>query len=51
MVPGNDPKNRTEGVMAIIAIFSGLILGGAVLAILKRVGEPSDSRKKRMHIV
>jgi hypothetical protein len=36
--------------MVIIAIFSVLILGGSVLAILKRVGEPSDGREKRLHI-
>jgi hypothetical protein len=36
--------------MVIIAIFGGLFLGGAVLALLKRGGEARDSRKT-MHIV
>jgi len=37
--------------MVIIAIFGGLFMGGAVLAILKRVREPAEARAKRMHIV
>jgi len=38
--------------MVIIGIFSGLFVGGAVLAILKRVREPAEARaEKRLHIV
>jgi hypothetical protein len=37
-------------VLVIIAIFGGLFLGGAVLALLKRGGELRDSRKT-IHIV
>jgi hypothetical protein len=44
-------ENTMEVAMVIIAILGGLFLSGAVLAGLKRVGEPSDSREKRLHIV
>jgi hypothetical protein len=50
----SDPESfgkPMEVVMVIIAIFGGLFLGGAVLAMLKRVGEPAESRVKRLHIV
>ena len=36
--------------MVIIAIFGGLFLGGAILALLKRGGEARDSRKT-IHVV
>jgi hypothetical protein len=36
--------------MVIIAMFGGLVLGGAVLALLKHAGDLRDSRKT-MHIV
>ena len=50
-MPRGVSENTMEVVMVIIAIFGGLFLGGAVLAMLKRVGEPAESRVKRLHIV
>jgi hypothetical protein len=37
--------------MVIIAVFGGLVLGGAAFAILKRLGGSSDSGEKKLHIV
>jgi formate-dependent nitrite reductase membrane component NrfD len=37
--------------MVFIAIFSGLFLGGAALAVVKQVGQSSKSHNKELHIV
>jgi hypothetical protein len=37
--------------MVIIAIFAGLVLGGAGFAILKRLRQSSKSRDRELHIV
>jgi hypothetical protein len=36
--------------MIVIAIFGGLVLGGADLAILRRLGQSSNSRDRELHI-
>jgi hypothetical protein len=37
--------------MIIIAMFGGLVLGGAAFAILKRLGQSSHSHDRELHIV
>jgi hypothetical protein len=37
--------------MIIIAIFAGLVLGGAAFAILKRLRQSSNSHDRELHIV
>ena len=44
-------RSRKEDVMIIIAMFGGLVLGGAALAILKRLGQSSHSHDRELHIV
>lgn len=36
--------------MIVIAIFGGLVLGGAAFAILKRLGQSSNSHNKELRI-
>jgi hypothetical protein len=37
--------------MIIIALFGGLVLGGAAFALLKRLGQFSNSHNQQLHIV
>ena len=42
-------KGKEEDAMIIIALFGGLVLGGAAFGLLKRLGQSSNSTE--LHIV